>query len=166
MRKERRFGVPVDSDTHVFNVLSPVSFQCATLTEGMSISGNSFSNFSISSSPVTFTSVVLGGESKSSKEKPPLEKVWPAGGADGTGISSSSEMSGKAEAAASKSMSSPPAAVANVPPVGVENSSPSSSLSRERKSVIVGGGGTASSESGRRRRRVTGGHQCVPKGKP
>ncbi len=107
----------------------------------MSSSGNSFSNFSISSSPVTFTSVslpLIDGVSKSSNEKLPLDATGAPDGADGTGMSPSNSMSGKAEMACSKSISSP-AAVAKEPPVsvGVENSSPSSSLSRARKSVIV-----------------------------
>ena len=75
---------------------------------GTSISGNSFSNLSISSSPVTFTTVSFrtGGAASKSNEKP-LSCL--TGGAAGRGMSTepSSEMSGKAEAARSRSMSSP-----------------------------------------------------------
>jgi hypothetical protein len=74
-----------------------------------SMSGNSVLNFSISSSPVTFTAVSLcaGGLSKSSNEKPELATTV---GCECTGMSASpsSEMSGKADAARSKSMSSAP----------------------------------------------------------
>lgn len=117
------------------------------LTEGSSSSGKALSNWSISSSPVTFTSVVfctgMGAVSNASKENEPVAsgEVIEAAATAGMGMSSSpsSEMSGKADAARSKSISSPPAAVAKEPPVsvGVENSSPRSSLSRERKSAIV-----------------------------
>ena len=103
------------------------------------MSGNSLSNFSISSSPVTLISVVRdGGVLKSSKEKLSVALMGGAAPEGGTEMSPepSSEISGKAEAARSKSMSPP--AVANEPPVGVPNSSPRMSLSRCRKSVIVG----------------------------
>jgi hypothetical protein len=73
---------------------------------GTSISGNSLSNFSISSSPVTLTGWE-GTSSKSSKEKPAL--VFEAAGATGRlgmSPSPSREISGKADAAFSKSMSS------------------------------------------------------------
>ena len=119
------------------------------------MSGNSLSNFSISSSPVTFTSVTLplgGGVSKSSNENPfvpvdtlpfKIELVAVEVACVWVGMSSvpSREMSGNAEAARSN-MSSPPA-VANESPVGfVEaNSEPRISLSRWRKSDMVGGFG-------------------------
>lgn len=80
----------------------------------MSISGNSLSNFSISSSPVTLTGAAAGvGESKSSNEKPEELGTGAAGdvvvGRAGMSPMSSREMSGKAEAALSKSISSLPA---------------------------------------------------------
>ena len=77
-------------------------------TWGTSMSGNSLSNLSISSSPVTFTSVVRdgGGLLKSSKENDPEVLV---GGAAGGGAEESPvpsrEISGEAEAARPKSMS-------------------------------------------------------------
>ena len=95
------------------------------------MSGNSLSNFSISSSPVTLISVVReGGVLKSSNEKLSVALIGGATAGAGVGTSPrpSNEISGKADAARSKSMSPP--AVANVPPVGVPNSSPSTSFSR------------------------------------
>ena len=97
------------------------------------MSGNSLSNLSISSSPVTLTSVVRdGGVLKSSNAKL-LDALIGGAAAAGGGMEKSpepsSEISGKAEAARSKSMS----AVDYVPPVGVPKSSPNSLL-RSRKS--------------------------------
>ena len=72
------------------------------------MSGNSLSNFSISSSPVTLTSVVReGGVLKSSKEKLSDALNGGAAAAGGMEMSPSSEISGKAEAARSKSISPP-----------------------------------------------------------
>ena len=78
------------------------------LTLGTSISGNSLSNLSISSSPVTLTAVLFwgAGVSKSSNENPPLVLPAARGGALGNSVVPSSEMSGKADAARSKSISS------------------------------------------------------------
>jgi hypothetical protein len=85
------------------------------------MSGNSLENFSISSSPVTFTTVSLGA-SNSSKNK--SFEVVRAAAAGRVGMSPSREMSGKADAAASKSMSSLPPEVKSL----------------LRKSLIVDGG--------------------------
>jgi len=102
------------------------------LTTETPMSGNWLSNCSISSSPVTFTSLCGGGVEKSSKSAKLDELVWwDKGGAPprvgvGMSLEPSNEISGKAEAARSKSMSSPE-----------ENWPPRSSLSLERKSVMV-----------------------------
>ena len=97
------------------------------------MSGNSFWNFSSSSLPVTLTAESFSnGLSKSSNEK--LLLVCAARAGVGMSPMPSREMSGKADAARSKSMSSPD-------PMSVlwdeENSPPRKSASRERKSLMV-----------------------------
>ena len=83
----------------------------------------------------------MGGGEKESKLKLPLDTTGAAVVVTGIGMSvdPSREISGKADAARSKSMSSAPVAVAKEPPVsvGTENSSPSTSFSRARKSSMV-----------------------------
>jgi hypothetical protein len=70
------------------------------------MSGNSLENFSISSSPVTFTTVSRGASNSSRKKS---EVLCVAVGREGmAGMSPSRSMSGNCEAAASKSISSPP----------------------------------------------------------
>ena len=99
------------------------------------MSGNSFWNLSSSSSPVTLTAEsVSNGLSKSSNEKLLLARAARAGAGVGMSPMPSREISGKADAARSKSMSSPD-------PMSVlwdeENSPPRKSASRENKSVMV-----------------------------
>lgn len=87
----------------------------------------------MSSSPVTFTSVG-GGVEKSSKLKPELLLFVASAGFWVVGMSEvpSREISGKAEAALSKSKSSFPP-----DPAAEENSPPRMSFSRSRKLLIV-----------------------------
>lgn len=87
----------------------------------------------MSSSPVTFTSVG-GGVEKSSKLKPELLLFVASAGFWVVGMSDvpSREISGKAEAALSKSKSSFPP-----DPAAEENSPPRMSFSRSRKLLIV-----------------------------
>jgi hypothetical protein len=86
------------------------------------MSGKSLENFSISSSPVTFTTVSRGASNSSRKKSLLRAAVLAVAGR--AGMSPSREMSGNCDAAASKSMSSPP------PPVKL----------LLKKSVIVDGG--------------------------
>lgn len=126
----------------LYNILN--AWSKTTRTSGDPISGKLLSNFSISSSPVTFTSVLpelFGTGLNASKEN---VSVGGAEGAEMAGrdeISPSKSRSGNAEAAASKSMSSGLDELER-PDVTSEKEPPSNSLSRARKSDILEREGT------------------------